>query len=280
LEFEQSLTSTILVVANQRVLTEMKTIGDMVGRKIGMIVLVIAAGLLVSLAQLPVFAASDNSAAAACTPSFMLSTSRPITNNTRGSESILIASITSVCGLTGSIGWDVALVAPSHTATNAPTLGQSTYRVTLSPNGTRAVEFAANTNQNTMLTTWTITVSAFGLGIKQSLNVSLAVNDFTITANPTHITVKPGQNAISVVTATSINGFSGQIFYSGLLSPSTVSPESCNLQPPQPTISSGGSVASTLTCNFNTKGTYTMFESATLDSGGSSRNATITITVT
>jgi hypothetical protein len=258
----------------------MKTIVDLWGRKIGIVVLVIAAGLLVSLAQLPVYASSGSSPTASCTPNFILSTSRPITNNTRGAESVLEISITSLCGLSGSVGWDVALTAPSHTATNAPILHQPTYRVNLSPNHTSGFEFTAITSQNTLLTAWTITVTAFGLGLRHTLNVTLTVNDFTIAANPTHITVKPGQVATSAVTATGINGFSGQIFYSGLLSPSSTPSEDCNLQPAQPTLrSTVTSVTSILSCSFTAKGTYTMFESATLDSGSPSRNATITMTV-
>jgi hypothetical protein len=151
----------------------MKSVGDLSGRRIGMLVLVIAASLLVSLAQMPVHATSNNSAATTCTPNFTLSgTSR---NNTRGTESVFIVSITSVCGLSGSFGWDIALTAPSHTATNAPSLNQPTYHFTLGPDATRGVEFTAVTNQNTLLTTWTITVTVFGAGLRNTLNVTLTV---------------------------------------------------------------------------------------------------------
>jgi hypothetical protein len=258
----------------------MKTITYFLGSKNGLFVFAITAGLLVSLAQLPVYATSGSSAAN-CTPNFLLSTSRPSTNNTRGAESVMIISITSVCGLSGSIGWGVALTAPPHTVSDAPTLNQATYRVNLAPNHTSGVEFTAVTNHNTLLTDWTITVSAFGLGLRHSLNVTLVVNDFTITANPTKITVKPGQVATSAITATGINGFSGQIFYSGLLSPPSTPSEDCNLQPAQPTLSSSvPSVTSILSCSFSAKGTYTMFESASPFNGSPIRNATITITVT
>lgn len=237
--------------------------------------LIIAAGLLVSLAQLPVYATSGNSATT-CTPNYTMSgTSR---NNTRGAETLFFISFTSVCGFSGSINWDVSLTAPTHTTNNAPTLSQPTYHFTLAPNGTRGVEFVASTNQNTLLTTWTITVSASS---GHTLNVTLTVNDFTITANPKNITVKPGKTASSAVTATGQNGFNGTTYYSGLLSPSSTPSEDCNLQPAQPTLSSTvTSVTSILFCSFTAKGTYTMFESATPFNGSPSRNATITIKVT
>jgi hypothetical protein len=228
-------------------------------------------------------AASGLSAGAACTPNFTVTatTNRMVT---RGTSVLLEITITSVCGLTGNIGWSPSVTSPSHTAENGITLHQATYRpiVLTTTHTSGGASFSAVTTENTLMTTWTITVTAFDESngsLRHSVNLSLTVDDFMISANPTVIMTSVGKTITSAVTATSQNGFSGQIFYSGLLSPSTVSPESCNLQPPQPTLVAGGSVISTLTCSFDAKGTYTMFETATPFDGAPSHNVTITFMV-
>ncbi|HEV2389813.1 MAG TPA: hypothetical protein VGS04_03720, partial [Nitrososphaerales archaeon] len=203
---------------------------------------------------------------------------------TRGSTILLGFTVTSVCGFTGNIGWFPSVTAPPHTSQDGVALHQATYRpITLSATHTSGgASFQAITTANTLMTTWTITVTAYynsNPPLRHTVSISLTVDDFAITANPTSITTSVGDTVTSAVTATSLNGFSGQIFYSGLLTPYPVSPESCNLQPPQPTIGAGSSVVSTLTCNFAAKGTYTMVETATPFNGVPSHNVTITFVV-
>jgi hypothetical protein len=256
------------------------------GRIRSMIPQFLAMALVLSMVgALPVYsvAAASAGTSARCTPDFTFGTP---TNGmvTRGAPVLLGITIKSVCGLTGNIGWFPSVTSPSHTAMNGITLHQSTYRpIVLSATHTSGgASFSAITTANTLMTTWTITVTAFdesNASLRHSVNLSLTVDDFTIAANPPSITTSVGKTVTSAVTATSQNGFSGQIFYSGLLSPSTVSPESCNLQPPQPTLGAGSSVVSTLTCSFDAKGTYTMFETATPFDGVPSHNATITFIV-
>jgi hypothetical protein len=247
---------------------------------------ILATALILSMVgALPVssVAAAGVSAGAQCTPNFTIGAT---TNGvvTRGSTVLLEITITGVCGLTGNIGWSPSVTSPSHTTENGITLHQATYRpIVLSATHTSGgASFTVVTTGNTLMTTWTITVTAFDESngsLRHSVNLSLTVDDFMIAANPAVITTSVGKTVTSAVTATSLNGFSGQIFYSGLLSPSTVSPDSCNLQPPQPTLSAGGSVISTLTCSFAAKGTYTMFETATPFNGVPFHNATITFIV-
>jgi hypothetical protein len=243
----------------------------------------LAVALVLSMVgALPLYSAAA-AAGTQCTPNFTIGTS---TNGTvmRGSSVILEITITSVCGLTGNIGWSPSVTAPANTAKTGITLHQATYRpIVLSASKTSGgASFSVGTTENTLMTTWTIKVTAFDESngsLRHSVNLNLTVDDFTIAASPVSITTSVGKTVTSAVTATSQNGFSGQIFYSGLLSPSSVSPESCNLQPPQPTLAAGSSVVSTLTCSFDKKGTYTMFETATPYNGSPSHNATITFIV-
>jgi hypothetical protein len=259
---------------------------DGMGRIQSAIPQVLALVLVLSVVgALPVssVAAAGVSAGAVCTPNFTITAT---TNGmvTRGTSVLLGITITSVCGLTGNIGWSPSVTSPSHTTENGITLHQTTYRpiVLTATRTSGGASFSAITTENTPMTTWTITVTAFDESngsLRHSVSLSLTVDDFMIAANPAVITTSVGKTVTSAVTATSLNGFSGQIFYSGLLSPSTVSPESCNLQPPQPTLVAGGSIISTLTCSFDAKGTYTMFETATPFDGAPSHNATITFIV-
>ena len=239
--------------------------------------------VLSMVGALPVAAAASASTGAQCTPDFTIGTPTNVMV-TRGATVLIGITITSVCGLVGNIGISPSVAAPAHTATNGVALHQATYRpiVLTATHTSGGASFTAVTTANTLMTTWTITVTAFDESngsLRHSANISLTVDDFSITANPTSITTSMGKTVTSAVSATSLNGFSGQIFYSGLLSPSTVSPESCNLQPPQPTLGAGSSVTSTLTCKFDTKGTYTMVETATPFDGVPSHNVTITFTV-
>src|ERR1700722_33591 len=252
------------------------------GRILSVIPQILALVLVLSMVSaLPVssVAAASVNTGAQCTPNFTIGTT---TNGmvTRGATVLLGITITSVCGLTGNIGWFPSVPAPPPTVKNGITVHQATYRpIVLSATRTSGgASFSVITTANTLMTTWTITVTAFDESngsLRHSLNLSLIVDDFMIAANPTVITTSVGKTVTSAVTATSQNGFSGQIFYSGLLSPPTVSPESCNLQPPQPTLAAGSSVISTLTCSFDAKGTYTMFETATPYSGVPSHSVTI-----
>jgi hypothetical protein len=231
---------------------------------------------------LPILLVSSSSA---CSPDFVFGTPTPATV-LRGNTVLIGVSVTGVCGFSGSLVWSASVTAPSFNSQDGLTLHRATYHpIVLSPSQpTGRASFQAITTKNTLLTKWTITVSATDSSsspccLRHSVNLALTVDDFSISANPTNIKASVGQTVTSTVTATSINGFSGQIFYSGTLSPYPVSPESCNLQPPQPTLNPGGSVASSLTCNFDAKGTYTMFETAYQFCCDTSRNTTITFVV-
>jgi hypothetical protein len=247
--------------------------------------LLVMALFLSMVGALPIYsvAATSTNTSAQCTPNFTVGGPSNVMV-TRGATVLVGVTVTSVCGLVGNIGITVSVTAPPHTATNGVSVHQATYRpiVLTATHTSGGASFTAVTTANTLMTTWTITVTAFDESngsLRHSANISLTVDDFSIAANPTSITTSVGKTVTSAVTATSLNGFSGQIFYSGLLSPSTVSPESCNLQPPQPTLGAGSLVISTLTCSFSAKGTYTMFETATPFSGVPSHNATITFIV-
>ena len=165
----------------------------------------------------------------------------------------------------------------SPVVSNGPTLTLSSYH--LINGGTPALRVDAG--PSTPLMTYTITVIVKDTQSSQtkSDSVTLTVNDFTITANPTSVTVPAGQTATSTVTVTGLNGFSGTIYYSVNEPSATTTGLACNLQPDPVTLSSSvTSISSTLSCS-GTRGTYDVVISGTPYSGTPVRSATVTITV-
>jgi hypothetical protein len=168
-----------------------------------------------------------------------------------------------------------ATISPS--VNNGPTLALGSYHLI---NGGSA-SLRADAGASTPLMTYMITVTARDTqsGKTQSASVSLTVNDFTITANPTSITVPPGQMATSTVTASGFNGFSGTIYYSDNMPSATTSGLACNLQPARVTLSSTVTSAnSTLSCS-GTPGTYSVVITGSPFNGLPVRSVTVKITV-
>ncbi len=168
-----------------------------------------------------------------------------------------------------------ATISPS--VSNGPTLTLSSYHII---NGGEPA-LRVDAGPSTPLMTYTITVIAKDTQSSQikSASVTLTVNDFTIRAKPTNITVAAGQTATSTVTATGLNGFSGTIYYSVNMPSATTTGLACTLQPDPVTLSSTvTSVNSTLSCS-GTPGTYSVTISGTPYNGLPVRSTTVTITV-
>lgn len=157
--------------------------------------------VLSMVAALPVYsvAAASTGTGAQCTPDFTVSAP---TNAmvTRGATKLLGFTVTSVCGFTGNVSWFPSVTAPSHTAKNGVGLHQATYHpIVLSATHTSGgASFSAVTTANTLMTTWTITVTAYqqGTSLRHTVNISLTVDDFAITASPSSITTSVGQRSL------------------------------------------------------------------------------------
>jgi hypothetical protein len=105
--------------------------------------------------------------------------------------------------------------------------------------------------------------------------------DFSITANPTSLTIRQGTSATSLLTLTSLNGFTGTVSLSATISPLVRHGPTATLSPTSVTLSSGGTGSSTLTVSTarNTPtGTYAV--TVTGVSGSISHSVTVTVTVT
>jgi hypothetical protein len=105
--------------------------------------------------------------------------------------------------------------------------------------------------------------------------------DFIITANPTTLTVARGSQTTSTITLTSLNGFSGTVSLSTLVTPGTHRPPTSSLSSTSVTLTAGGSASITLTVSTTkntTTGSYTVVVSGT--SGSISSSASVSLTVT
>ena len=111
-------------------------------------------------------------------------------------------------------------------------------------------------------------VTGLGSPLTNNLIPYLQPPDFTITANPSSLTINSGSSGSSTITVTSINGFSGTVS----LSSSTGS----SLDVSSLTVGSGGTATATLTItNPASSGTYTV----TGTSGTLTHSADVTVTV-
>jgi len=100
-------------------------------------------------------------------------------------------------------------------------------------------------------------------------------SSFSVSANPTSLTAQAGSSAISTVTVTSLNGFTGTVSLSTSVSPSGLT---ASVSPSSITLTRGGTGTSTLTANSTATGTYTVTTVAT--SGSSSQSVQVTVRVT
>src|SRR5438034_780868 len=125
----------------------------------------------------------------------------------------------------------------------------------------------------TFTTTGSVTVTVTGTsgGMSHTATVDFTVAgapDFTLSANPTTVSVTIGTAGTSMITISPVNGFTGNVALASdnnacILTPATVT---------------GGSGTSTLSCTFGAAGTVTVTVTGT--SGSLSHSATVTYMVT
>jgi hypothetical protein len=194
----------------------------------------------------------------------------------------LLVAVDSVNSTTGVAR--LAIVAEGYTVPGPATgnLFRITYRVLTSSTAKIGYSTGCSSPSNDNLC-----VSVVNAGTVDPENVQIAnfsgtpAPDFSITANPTTLTIRAGTSATSLLTISSLNGFTGIVSLSATISPLVRHGPSPTLSPMSVTLSSGGTGSSTLTVSTarNTPtGTYTV--TVTGVSGSISHSVTVTVTVT
>jgi len=161
---------------------------------------------------------------------------------------------------------------------------------TISSSGLGAVlnQTTINVNHNVRLTltansagNYAATITGVAEGESHSIAIAVKIVDFSITAYPTSLTIVKGSSATSIITLTSLNGFSGNVTLSATVSPVVTTGPVVTFTPASLVLTSNGSNTSTLkisTTSNTPKGTYTI--TVTAANGSLVHTMTITITVT
>ena len=217
------------------------------------------------------------------TPDFTISASPSTLTVTTGGSATSSVTVSALNGFTGTVTLGAS---PSWTTFNPPSVtgtGTSSMTVTISAGTTAG--------------TYPITVTGTSGNLSHSTTVNVNVQDFTISAGPSTLTVTAGGSAISTVTVSALNGFTGTAVVRASSSWATFNPSSvaapgatimtvtipagtaAGAYPITVTGTSGGLSHST-TVNVNVKApTYSLSVAVKTDKSSYSRGQTVTITV-
>jgi len=102
--------------------------------------------------------------------------------------------------------------------------------------------------------------------------------DFLMAASPTGLMIRAGTSATSLITITSLNGFTGTVSLSRAISPIVKHGPAATLSPTSVTLSSGGSGTSTQTIN-TARNTPTGSYSVTVTGVGGPISLSVTVTI-
>jgi PKD repeat protein len=162
---------------------------------------------------------------------------------------------------------------------NGPSATSSTSTVTLAINSTMISKLRLSTLASTPPGSYLVTVTATSGGLSHSTTAKLTVTGFSLTANPSSLTVQAGSSGIFHVTLES-QGFSGAIHLTAINTPDVDESPSLSLRSTV-MLSSGGTASATLQVSSDEHtplGTYTIMVNAT--GHGLTRSLSVHVTVT
>src|SRR2546425_7431373 len=194
-------------------------------------------------------------------------------------------------------GWRVHQSNPSLTASftfspSSPTVGQGVTYTAAASGGTSPYTFnwsfgdGATATGNPVTHSYSIsgTYNAQlavldSAGATASVSHSVQVTqpagpDFSISVNPTSLTIPAGSSSTSSVTLSSLNGFAGNLSLSASSSPAGLG---LSLNPTSVVLSAGGSATSTLSVTSGSVGSYSV--SVAANSGSLSHSTSISVSV-
>src|SRR5712664_3729554 len=162
---------------------------------------------------------------------FSLSSNSPITV-TQGGTGTISVTVTSVNRLSGDVGVTATLTTSS---TTPPLVSTSQSSVKLTPGGT--VSFSVNiaTTSSTSLGYYNISLQGKMGTVSHSINLSVDVTPppspgFYLSASPSSMLVAIGSNSTGTLTVSSIQGYSGSVSLSAVVSPVTTDHPSVSIK--------------------------------------------------
>ncbi len=143
-------------------------------------------------------------------PDFALAASPSSLSVAQGSSATTAATLTSLNGFTGT----VSLTDSSSSAGLTATLSLTS--VTLSSGGIATSALTVSTTSTTSTGTYTVTLTGTSGSITHTITVAVTVTttssgDFTIAENPTFQAIPVASERQTIITLTSVNGFSGNV---------------------------------------------------------------------
>lgn len=196
-------------------------------------------------------------------PDFTVTASPTSMTIAAGSQGTSTIRVTALNGFTGTVALSATSspLTTSFNPTSIQTSGTSTLTIT-APSGTSAG-------------TYTVTVTAASGSISHSATVTVTVTnpDFTVSASPSSLSVRSGQQGTSRITVSALNGFRGTVSLSASVSGGltvSVSPSSVT--------NSGTSTLTVRVPSSIRSGTFTVTVTAT--SGTLRHTTTVTVTAT
>ncbi len=189
------------------------------------------------------------------------SNSQTIIASASGTSTITLTSLNSFSGAVS-----LALTAPAGVTAS---LSQNSLSLGVGGTATSTLTFSS-----TAIGNYTLTVTATSGSLTHSVQVTVKVVDFLVSASSTSLTIFAGQSSTTSVTLNSLGGFTGNIALTTTVSPSGLT---ASTNPASVALTSNGSGTSTLTVSSSTGGAYTV--TATGASGGVSHSIQIIVNV-
>ena len=210
----------------------------------------------------------------AAVPDFSISRSPTSLTITRGSSGSSTVSIAAINGFTGTVGLSVTGCPSGTTCSFSPT----------SVTGAGSSTFTVSTTTSTPTggpITLTVTGTGPGGAPVHSTTIALTVNpaaapDFSISRNPTSLTITRGGSGTSTISITAINGFSGSV---GLSVTGCPSATTCSFSPTSVTGAGSSTFTVSTTSSTPTGGPITLTVTGTGPGGAPVHSTTVALTV-
>jgi subtilase family serine protease len=183
-------------------------------------------------------------------PGLTLKSSGNITLTNPGDSGTSTITATPSNGLTGTVNLACAITSTPASPTDPVTCSiPASVDVT---SGAQTATLTVNSKSTTTLGAYQVTVTATAGTITTTavVNVTVGVPDFSLTANPTTITVSRGATTgnTSAISVTPKNGFTGTVNLTCSIAPTAASdPATCSVSPASANVTSASAVQTTLT---------------------------------